>query len=745
MQSLRVTAGLLLLSTSVATCAPRSLAGRSVAPPSYFGGASAPPTALPLPAFAVQTLPQGATARWGGGGQAVALVAPGCDVALVDLARNVITARIPACSVWPSPTDDVFLARMRDGTLGAWDRQGTRRALLAADDHGSEAPVWSPDGRRVAILFPLGIVIRSADDWSEVQHLTLDGDSGPLRWTGIDGTFRADGSKLVVADARRLLLADLDAAGSVSPFPTGCLQVRQASFAPRGDSLALECSGDHDAEIWDTRTPRIVATVPHFTAWDRTGSRVVGRDGSHLDVHDASTGRRLLRVDAHSWDGYALSPDGERIAVESADGGKRALVVWDVATAREVTRNADRVAPAWSADGRFLTETGASSSDTDRVVLETSTWHEVWRRGQGSSPEWSPSGARLAVTSSAASLRLDDLATGATHTLDAAFSVPFTQTMTDATGNLVVQVAAAGTCSALHLDAREGLAIQVVACADVEASVSPDGVKRTQLTRSSPSILSPGFWTLYVDDPSTGEHAFVDHGGMANPQIVWSRQGHRLLVVQGQALLFEVDRQRAWAVRVKGLVRAATLDEDGSRAALAMMDGSVLVVRPTSHEPPLVLAGPGEQVEPPRLLAFDGDRVAGITAHGDVSVWDVTGRTPLQRWSAGFDPEHVALAADGQVLAISRGDTLQLSRIDGSGALTVTPLSTGASVTFFVHDVTGRVDGPAEALALLRWPVPTEGGGPRWMDAASLERETGTSPLQRGMLAQLAADRGHAD
>jgi WD40 repeat protein len=665
-------------------------------------------------------------------------------VAIVDLVRNVITARIAACSVWPSPTDDLFLIRMRDGAVGVWDRRGTRQTLLPGNTGVGEAPVWSPDGRRLAVLFPRGISVRRTDDWAEVQHPILDADSGPLHWTGQEGSFRADGAQLVVADAQRLLLADLDGSAGLSPLPTDCPQVREARFAPHGVLLALDCAGGHDAEIWDTQERRRVATVPHFAEWDRAGRRVVGRDGAHLDIYESTMGRRLLHVEAHAWDRFALAPDGTRLALEQADGNTRAVVVWDVDGTREVTRIPNRGAPAWSSDSRFLSVAGAASDDTDRVVLEAASWHEVWRRSQDSRTEWSPSGARLAVTSSEPSLRLDDLATGATRTLDAAFPLPLTELETDAGGALVAPLAGSGTCRALHLDARGAVAVLDVPCGDARASVSPDGVERTQLTRTSTSALSPGFWTLYVDDTSTGERAFVDHG-MAPPQLVWSRRGHRLLVVQGQALLFDVDRRRAWAVRVKGFVRAAALDEDGSRAALAMMDGSLRVVRPTSHEAPLVLGGPDGETEPPTRLAFEGNRVAGVTAHGDVSVWDVAGRAPVSRWQAGFDPEHVALAAGGEVLALSRHDTLQLSRVDGSGALTLTPLAVGSSITYFVHDDAGHVDGPAEALALLRWPMLQDTGEPRWVDAAGLQREAGTSPLARSLLASLAAGSALSD
>jgi hypothetical protein len=542
----------------------------------------------------------------------------------------------------------------------------------------------------------------------------------------------------VVTDDARAWVAGLGAA----PFavPTSCAQVHEARFAPRGDALAVACAGAEPAEIWDSRSRRLTATVPRFVAWDPTGRRVVGGEGTHLDVHDAVTGARLLRVDSATRDTHAFSPDGERIVVEeNLDGVDRALGVWHIGSAVRLARLPAMTAPQWSADGAYLTVgAGASDGRFRQLVLEKQGWREVRSRPGWPRMAWSPRGARLAVASGGPALVIEDPAGEPMLTVPGASSPAFTGLARGAGGELVASIQDGTECHAARIDAQGGWSVVDAPCASPFQDESPDGAKRARVVRRSAVMMDMG-WQLFVDDTASGQHAFVDYGRSHGPSLVWSARGHRLLVVHGDALLYEADGRRPWAVHVKGDVRGAALDAGGERAAFSMADGSLVVARLESHEEPRVLSGAESHEEPATRLAFEGDRLAAISDRGSVAVWDVARRARVATWSAGFAPERVAWAAGGGVLVMTQGDTLRLSRPDGSGAVTLTALSTAGATTLLATDEAGFVDGPPEALALVRWRVTNAAGDARWLYADGVERETHRSPVRAAMVALLCA------
>jgi hypothetical protein len=463
-------------------------------------------------------------------------------------------------------------------------------------------------------------------------------------------------------------------------------------------------------------------------------------DGSHLEVDDAATGQRVLQVAARPWEPIAVSPDGERIALEDdRDAGTRTIVVRRVADGAELAQLKGAFLPEWSADGAFLSVTEAGRADTGRIVYDAASWGEVWRHDGYASVAWSPSGARLAVTGPDSSFEVHDFGRGRTDRLPVASFAPITSLAPDGEGGLVVHAGRSASCQVARIDRSGATSTAAAPCDAPGKTSSPDGALHTVLEyqQSAAALVAPS-WNLYVED-GRGGRWFVEHGWSGMPEPLWSTRGHDLLLVQPQTLFYEADSQRPWAVRVRG-TRAAAIDSTGERVAVATADGAVLVVRPRVHEAPVVLPGPVPLLQQEVLLALEGDRLALATHDGDIVVWDVTTKSQLANWSLGFAPQHVAWSAGGRLLTASHDDTLRIARADGSGAVTLGLLASPGGASILARDEQGRVDGTSDAIALARWRAPGPAGQARWLTAASVEAELHVGPLRSGMLAALYAE-----
>jgi WD40 repeat protein len=268
----------------------------------------------------------------------------------------------------------------------------------------------------------------------------------PLARTDVDTlTISHDGHDLAIVDLDGFCwLCDVERA---LPYQRIDLLRHRASLAnidaillsPDGKTLAADTGGNHML-FWDVRTGRPVQDRPGFTgdvealAWSRDGRGVVAVSGQEVCRWDATTGRRLARVEVQPLEDAeslrlskrmthpVLSPGGDRMV--RARG--RHLQIMDCRTGRaEVLSNhaADIDALAFSLDGKLL----ASMDEVGILRLldvEKGRWLRTIKasetvgilRGTVRGMAFSADGGVLALGESRSRVHLFDVRTGKLRT-----------------------------------------------------------------------------------------------------------------------------------------------------------------------------------------------------------------------------------------------------------------------------------------------------------------------------------------
>jgi serine/threonine protein kinase/WD40 repeat protein len=266
----------------------------------------------------------------------------------------------------------------------ALSRDG-RRAVLTRNDLA-----WG--GKESADDRPPDLTAWDVETGAVLLRQTLEGRAWPGPAISPDGRLLAVVARPnAEADAYLIRVFDLDARRERSPLTlTGVRGVTGTSFSPDGRRLAvMTLSGEvltsaGKVVVWDVEggaqlctveVPSSARMVGEFVgrfAWSPDGSRfALSRDpsnGARIEVHDAATGRTLVKLDQPvSEDGgaslvpsLAYSPDGRRIAAflpPQAMWGARVVKVWDAASGKELLTL--RPAPNGVAQGsKRLTFTG---------------------------------------------------------------------------------------------------------------------------------------------------------------------------------------------------------------------------------------------------------------------------------------------------------------------------------------------------------------------------------------------------
>jgi WD40 repeat protein len=233
-----------------------------------------------------------------------------------------------------------------------WDLAGGREPTRATIPGSAFAAVVSPDGRTVAALsFHNGEPDRGVQFLDAVTGAPAEGWHAPDVKRVHDVLFTPDGKTLLVALHDRVLVWDPIGGKLLRTLRGG--QGRNLVLSPDGKTVAAFGTGNADdprgavVYVWDLATgrPRAATTAEHGHLGE-VGGVAIAPDGrtvasscpadNTLRLWEAATGRllRTLPVEELQARTLAFSPDGKQVFA----GTSPALIRWDVATGREVTR-----------------------------------------------------------------------------------------------------------------------------------------------------------------------------------------------------------------------------------------------------------------------------------------------------------------------------------------------------------------------------------------------------------------------
>jgi len=474
---------------------------------------------------------------------------------------------------------------------------------------GAEYPVFSPDGRRLAVgTAPNRIVILDVESGDELASVQLEFTSFRHSWSPDGRWFAASGRPVHIwdgasigpeprfamahngavdlawsADSRLLLTGSEDGTATLwEVTETGPRELTVLSshdhgrlwgvaLSPDGDrAMTAEGLGGADRDpvvkVWDIgpNGDAEVANLPAVPGWTHVlhftpeGNLAAASEGGTATVWDFGSRAPVVRVGPHGATGdpsgplvihLDISPDGELIATGGNDG---TAIVWDAASGDELFT----VQPALEPEIRWIEEVA-----------------------------WSRDGAHLAVAA-------NSFPHESSHVL-----------IVDRAGASVEILDKPGMRPERVGFSPDGQLV-AVAWIDTQTFVLDAwhvGMWDRERAEWKRSIMTPARALAF--DPSGTRLATVNDGGWAE---IWDvSTGELLATLTGTT---------------GDLSRSISFSPDGTRVVTAHSDGSVRLWDAESGEPQLVLRGHREVVA---RAAFnpDGDLLASTGADGVVRIW----------------------------------------------------------------------------------------------------------------------------
>ena len=366
----------------------------------------------------------------------------GTDKAYIspDGQRVAMVSRNGWAILWDIATDrEVWTVQHQGAVLGAaFSPDGKRLATASTDQQahvwdsktGKEVspPLWhettvsrvafSPDGKRLATT--------TANKVVRLWELAgMPGVTLPHQESVELAVFSPDGTRVLTATNFTAQLWDATGTTGKAEFVwTPGAQIYHATFSPDG-AYALTASGDRLARLWDVKTGKEAAALPHsryvrYAAFRRDGKLLLTASAQQLLVWDVAVlpqvpsepkvslthdtpviygefsadGREILSVDfggtARVWNAETaqertelrrseitlarLSPDGRRMATAE----RSILHIWDTTTGAPVGQ------PAGQPAGRYRMTALAFSPDGRRVVTANEDSVRIWDTESGS-------------------------------------------------------------------------------------------------------------------------------------------------------------------------------------------------------------------------------------------------------------------------------------------------------------------------------------------------------------------------
>ncbi len=327
---------------------------------------------------------------------------------LVAVAAGALAAGCGGSSSNLSSNDRVFVVRAAGGHA---------KPLTGADETAL-GPAWSPDGRRLAFVSGLDLVVATANG-RELSRFTSPGgyypDSaawsrqGRLAATAVGGN-ETHGSVVVISGGRELVVARVRSGTADSGRgPAWSPDGRQLVYCIQGPRTAeqggVRASGDLDLAVRtaDGHVEQLTKGAGNESGpdWSPDGRSIAYLTDEALETVPAAGGhsRRLVEL-ANGW-GASWSPDGRLIAFTGSRPGQPRTHLFvvrpDGTGVRQLTGEVEPGRPVWSPDGKliaFATYDGSlrvmhADGSGERVVVALAG-------GEIDRVAWSPDGKTIA-------------------------------------------------------------------------------------------------------------------------------------------------------------------------------------------------------------------------------------------------------------------------------------------------------------------------------------------------------------
>lgn len=319
-----------------------------------------------------------------------------------------------------SPDGKALATSSQDGTARLWDSStGEELVVLSGHNLRVNGLAFSPDGQR--------LITTSDDDTTRVWDISLGGSrewltvgdpSSPARYI----LFSPDGRYFATNDFSRAGIYDAFSGEQLAKLELGKTYHSIPEFSPQPDRVASTYDSLAPA-LHDAKTGKVLMKFSGHSqdiyplAFNPDGNRMVSGDaGGVIKIWDIASAQELASLNLHTSKilDLEISPDGTQLASSSEDGQ---VIVWNLATgqpALTLTSNQTIVSSlSFSPDGNRLVTSGTDGiarvwDPTTGELLLALEGH----RGEITTVDYSPDGKRIATASIDSTARLWDARSG---------------------------------------------------------------------------------------------------------------------------------------------------------------------------------------------------------------------------------------------------------------------------------------------------------------------------------------------